>query len=191
MHYQNWNGPRNFNFVSSTNVSDSGKILTPSQLPTATKDKNNLHLWAQVQQKLCLTLAKCVLWNRVLCSHCLRKTLESLLQPQTPPDNRNSSSLLARQLDQGQLQGWQKCKCFALASPRRITQKCGGAHLCTSVVLLALGVTFTVRLGSLVLTSDPALVKVGDLSPRHFRKTRKRSLENNPVLGSSGSFTLP
>lgn len=70
-------------------------------------------------------------------------------------------------------------------------RKCGGDHLCTSVVLLALGVTFTVTLGILVLASDPALVKVGDLSPRYSRKTKMTSLENNPiVLSSLVSFTL-
>lgn len=42
-------------------------------------------------------------------------------------------------------------------------RKFGGNHLCTRAVLLALGVA--VRLGSLVLASDPALVEVGDLSP--------------------------
>lgn len=39
------------------------------------------------------------------------------------------------------------------------------------------------------LTSDPAFVKVGDLSPRFSRKTRMSSLEN-PVLSSLMSFTF-
>lgn len=41
------------------------------------------------------------------------------------------------------------------------------------------------------LTSDPALVKVGDLSPKYSRKTRMSSLEINPVLSSSMSHSFP
>lgn len=120
-----------------------------------------------------------------------RKTLESLLQPQTLLENRSSSCLLARQLDQGWLQGWQKCKCSALAPPGWIMRKRGGDHLCTRVVLLALGGTFTVTLGSLILASDPALVKVGGLSHSYSRKRRMSSLENHPiVLSSLASFTV-
>lgn len=67
-------------------------------------------------------------------------------------------------------------------------QKCGGDHQRTSIVLLALGVTFTVRLGSLVLASDPAPVKVGDLSHRYSRKIGMSSLENSPILSSRCLF---
>lgn len=78
-------------------LSGSGKILIPSHFPT-TKDTNNLHLWAQVQQNVCLTFAKCMQRAQFHSNHCHRKTLESLLQPKTFLDDRSSSCLLARQL---------------------------------------------------------------------------------------------